>query len=322
MLPRKAGAAICWISRWTSIQEGMGSCTDRWFIISHRGSGAPLSFRVLEFRRLTGVSLSLLVLCHFSTARASDALVIPIELKDGINITTVRIGDVDLKTVIDTGGWLNIAIAPETVAKLRVRFTGTFTEANNASGNKFQGLREFLIPAMQLGGVIFRNILGHERPQAANGDIDRRPPFDATIGRGFLQRYTVVVDYPHQRFSLYPASRARKVCGAATAAILPTNDGFTFSSIQTDDGPMNLGWDTGTNYSFVQESLAKARQLKINDVFYSTQRFALGQFDAGTMRLVAIDLPGLSILDGLIGYNFFERHRVCFDYARHTVSVR
>jgi hypothetical protein len=39
------------------------------------------------------------------------------------------------------------------------------------------------------------------------------------------------------------------------------------------------------------------------------------------MQLVAIDLPGLPDLDGLIGYNFFEKHRVCFDYARRTVSV-
>jgi hypothetical protein len=131
-----------------------------------------------------------------------------------------------------------------------------------------------------------------------------------------------VVDYPHQRFELYPVSRARKVCGAATSVILPTRDGFMFSSVQTNNGDMNLGWDTGANYSFVQESLAKARQLKINDVFYSTQRFALGQFDAGAMRLVAIDLAGLAPLDGLIGYNFFEKHRVCFDYVRHTVSVR
>ena len=281
-----------------------------------------MSFRGSALRRLTGVSLTLLALCNFSSARASDAFVIRIEFKDGSNFTTARIGDVDLKTVIDTGGWLNIAIAPEIVAKLQVRFTGTVTESNNASGNAFQGLREFLIPAMKLGDVTFRNVLGHERPQAAKGDIDRRPRFDATLGRGFLERYTVVVDYPHQRVKLYPAARARKVCGAATAAILPTQDGFMFSSIQTDNGPMNLGWDTGANYSFVQETLAKARLLKITDVFYSTQRFALGQFDAGAMRLVAIDLPGLSILDGLIGYNFFEKHRVCFDFGRHTVSVR
>lgn len=85
---------------------------------------------------------------------------------------------------------------------------------------------------------------------------------------------------------------------------------------------MNLGCDTGANYSFVQETLAKARQLEITDIFYSTQRFALGQFDADAMRLVAVDLSGLPTLDDLIGYNFFEKHRVCFDNVRHTVSVR
>src|SRR5882757_2998945 len=181
------------------------------------------------------MALTLLDLCRFSIVRASDAVVIPIELKGGNNFTTVRVGDVDLKTIIDTGGWKEIAVAPEAVAKLHVRFTGTVTEANNGSGGKFQGLREFRIPALQLGGVTFRNILGHERPQAANSNSGGPPPFDASIGRGFLERYTVVVDYPHQRFELYPAARAREVCGAPTAMMLPIEDGFMFSSIQTDD---------------------------------------------------------------------------------------
>jgi hypothetical protein len=286
----------------------------------------PLKLTVkchLRPSRIVGlVALTLLDLGRFSTVRASDAVVIPVELKGGNNFTTVRIGDVDLKTGIDTGGWLDIAIAPEAVAKLRVRFTGTVTEATNGAGNKFQGLRKFRIPALRLGGVTLRNILGFERPQAANGDSGGPPPFDATLGRGFLERYTVVVDYPHQRFELYPASRAPEVCGAATATMLPIEDGFMFSSIQTDDGPMNLGWDTGATYSVVQESLANARRLRLTEVFYSTRRFALDQFDAGAMRLVAIDLPGLPDLDGLIGYNFFEKHRVCFDYARRTVSVQ
>jgi hypothetical protein len=147
------------------------------------------------------VALTLLIL-RFSAIRASEAIVIPVELKGGNNISTVRIDDVDLKTGIDTGGWHDIGIAPEAVAKLRVRFTGTFTEATDGGGNKFR-LREFRIPALQLGGVTFRNILGDERRQAANGS----PPFDAYIGRGLLERYTVVVDYPHQRFELYPCLR-------------------------------------------------------------------------------------------------------------------
>ena len=38
--------------------------------------------------------------------------------------------------------------------------------------------------------------------------------------------------------------------------------------------------------------------------------------------MVEIDVPGIPDLDGLIGFDFFERYRVCFDYAHHTVSVR
>jgi hypothetical protein len=72
-----------------------------------------------------------------------------------------------------------------------------------------------------------------------------------------------------------------------------------FSGIQTDDGPMNLGWDTGANYSFVKKSLASARRPGLNEVFYTTRRFELDQFDAGPMRLVAVDLAGLPALDGL-----------------------
>jgi hypothetical protein len=31
---------------------------------------------------------------------------------------------------------------------------------------------------------------------------------------------------------------------------------------------------------------------------------------------------GIPDVDGLVGFNFFEKHRVCFDYQRRTVSVR
>lgn len=85
---------------------------------------------------------------------------------------------------------------------------------------------------------------------------------------------------------------------------------------------MNLGWDTGATYSFVHKAVANARQLTLDDDLYSTQRFAMGNLDAGPMDLVAIELGGIPEVDALIGFNFFEKHRVCFGYQRFTVSVR
>jgi hypothetical protein len=46
------------------------------------------------------------------------------------------------------------------------------------------------------------------------------------------------------------------------------------------------------------------------------------RFDAGAMDMVSIDMGGVPDLDGLIGFNFFEHHRVCLDYVHQTVSVR
>jgi hypothetical protein len=42
----------------------------------------------------------------------------------------------------------------------------------------------------------------------------------------------------------------------------------------------------------------------------------------GPQRMVALELPGVPDIEGVIGSNFFASHRVCFDYARGTVSVQ
>jgi Aspartyl protease len=265
-------------------------------------------------------ALILLLLLCAAPVFSSAAVVIPVELEDGNNFATVRINGVKLRTVIDTGGWHAIGIVPDALAKLHVQFTGKTTELADSAGSRYQG-REFRIASMQLGGVTFHDVLGFER-RAADGADPEAPEFDAVIGSDFLEHYTVVVDYPHKRFELYPTISAQAVCGPATAPMLPSEDGIMFSTIRTDSGVMNLGWDTGATFSVLQKTVATLRGLPLKDDFYATRRFALDHFDAGGMELVSIDMAGVPDLDGLIGYNFFEHHRVCFDYAGHTVSVR
>jgi hypothetical protein len=267
------------------------------------------------------------------TARAATAphpvAVIPIELEDGNNYATVRIGQVHLRAVIDTGAAGEVGIASDLLAKLHVRFTGSGSERTDESGHTFQG-REFRIPAMQLGGATFRDVPGYERPPAS-ADAGESPPFDVLIGPGFLRHYTLVVDYPQQRIELYKAASARKVCGTHTTAIVPSRDGIMFSTVRTDAGAMNLGWDSGLAFSVVQQAVVTARSLTLREGLYSTRRFTLEQFDAGAMDaqldagpmdLASIDMPTVADVDGLIGFNFFARHRVCFDYTRGAVSVQ
>ena len=244
--------------------------------------------------------------------------VVPLQLEDDDYIATVRIGDARLKAVLDTGGGYGIAIAPEALERLKVRFYGDTVERIGMGGEKFRG-REFVIPSMEMGETVILNVDGFER---RHGGSDGDTPYDVVIGSRFLEQYTVIIDYPRQRLELHPPGRGATVCGAPSAALMPTQNRIVFSTVRTDSGVMNLGWSSGATYSVVLKTVAYLRGLTLKDGFYSTRRFALGGTNAGPVDMAAFDVPGIPDLDGLIGSDFFERFRVCFDYAEHTVSVR
>jgi hypothetical protein len=258
------------------------------------------------------------LLLLYSGACLAQTLV-PLELEDDNYLATLRIGDAHLKAVLDTSGRYAIAITPEALDKLQVRFSGNTVERTGTGGEKFRG-RQFVIPSMELGGTIFLSVDGFERRHAGSEPGDA--PYEAVIGGAFLEHYAVVVDYPQRRLELEPPARGPAVCGPASAPMLPTQNGIMFTTVRTDSGVMNLGWSTGSTYSVVQKTVTYLRGLALKDGFYATRRFSLERIEAGPMEMVSIDVPGIPDLDGLIGFDFFERYRVCFDYEHHTVSVQ
>ena len=262
-------------------------------------------------------ALALALLC-WGACRAQT--VVPLELEDGNDLATLRIGESHLKAVLDTSGAYGIAITPEALAKLRVRFSGNTVERTGMGGDKFRG-RDFVIPAVELGDTIFLNVDGLER-RRGGGDTHGPPPYDAVIGGEFLENYTVIIDYPRQRLELHRPGSGAAVCGPPLAAMMPARNGMTFTTVRTDAGVMNLGWSSGSTYSVVLKTVTYLRGLAPKDGFYTTKRFAFGRFNAGPVDLVVLELPGVPDLDGLIGDDFFERYRVCFDYEAHTVNVQ
>jgi Aspartyl protease len=266
-------------------------------------------------------ALAILVAATAPAVGAAQTLIVPLELDDGNPIAAASIGGVKLRAIIDTGGWRSVGITTAALGKLHVHFTGTSSTRTDESGEHIPG-RDFRIPALELGGATFANLPGYEIREEAGRELAATPEFDAIIGRDFLARYTVVVDYPRHWLELHPPEHARAVCGPPTIGMLPSEDGIMFSTVHTDAGVMNLGWDTGATYSVVQKAVANLRGLPLKDDFYSTRRFQLEHTEGGEMDFVSMDMSGVPDLDGLIGYNFFERHRVCFDYRHQSVSVQ
>ena len=254
-----------------------------------------------------------------SVAYADEITIIPIGIERGGNQTTVSIGDVRLRAVIDTSGYHSVGISPDALNRLNVRFQHTFVERIDGAGQRFRG-REFVIPELHLGNGIFRDVAGFERHESADAQFGRAP-FEVAIGREFLQRYRVIVDYPGHRIELH-ATGSHPVCGEPTGTIEPHPSGLMYSILLTDDGPLKLAWDTGSTYSLIQKRLAAERGMRFQDERYATHRLRLGSRELGPHRMVVLDLAGAPEIDGVLGSNFFAQHRVCFDYPARTISVR
>jgi hypothetical protein len=176
---------------------------------------------------------------------------------------------------------------------------------------------------MALGGATFHDVPGFERKQAASGGFGGPAPFDAVLGRDFLVKYTVVVDYPNKRFELHPRNAGPTVCKAPTTSMKATPEGLWISAVTTDHGRFEMVWDTGARgASFIQERLVRQRELPIRDDAYVTSKFQIGELNLGPAELVPIPLDGFPGVDGLIGISVFALHRVCFDFANGSVSVQ
>lgn len=247
---------------------------------------------------------------------------IPVEIVEGNNIATVEAGGTTLRGHIDTGGFKTVGVTTDALARMSVRFLPEMIERPDGSGTKFRG-RTFVIPELKLGGQVFRDVRGYERRQAASGVFGGPPPFDAIIGREFLEPYTVVVDYPQRRIELHARHAGPRVCGEATVPFRTSPDGLWLSRVETDHGAFEMIWDTGSRgASFIQERLVTERSLPLKDDAYPTQRFRIGSRDFGPVELVPIPLTGWPALDGTLGISVFADHRVCFDGLRSIVSIR
>jgi hypothetical protein len=262
---------------------------------------------------------TLLVFLLPTTISAHEVTIVPIRLHGQGHTTIVQVDDVPLKAIIDTSGYHTFGIAPAPLEKLRVRYEAGYVERIDGEGHRFRG-REFRVDRLRLGGTLFENVHGYERLESESAAFGSSP-FDVSIGRDFLQHFTVVIDYANQQIELHRFRAAPGVCRGAAARLARSDGGVPYSVVMTDAGSMKLAWDTGATYSLIQTSVTEARHLRLSDERFTTQ-LALGTHHMGSYRMVAMALPGVPDLDGVLGANFFARHRVCLDYGRAEVRIR
>lgn len=212
------------------------------------------------------------------------------ELQRQLPVIQVQIDGAPASLLVDLGGALALALRPdwpgwapdETQDARRVAFAG--------------GWREELVARPWRKAVI-------------------PPGIDGYLGYGYLQRFGVVIDYAVQEVRLVAAGEPLTACRSAPVALKRLGS-LPYLGFERDGQPLRLGLDTGANQNVLKRSAVNAGATEARVTLGAVQLDGRA-VDLGAFRLLELPIP---VVDGLLGYDFFARHRVCMEAAARAVA--
>lgn len=273
------------------------------------------------------VGLMLLPACSppVAISRSSEPLRLPLSIIQSNPVTTISVGDATVQAGIDTGGGA-IELSEGVIHSAGgVRLAEDRTW-NDAFGREYR-VPQFKVPIMTIGGQEFHDIVVI---QAATWPEGEGPPVPNGIGRDFLSRYFVVIDYAGLSMTLWPPDTrvaASATCGTERVPMEPTKESdLVVSEFTTPSGPIRLAWDTGATYSVLPEALAQDWRLDLmfrgQTSFYRLPSLSAAGSDFGPLEFVVLPIQPPEDFQGIIGANFFSDHIVCLDYEKREVLIR
>ena len=250
-------------------------------------------------------------------------MTLPIKLSGNYPLITAEIDGVDVPLVLDTGDSANVALAQGVLDRIKATPTGASGRALDAMGNALTKPK-YKVRHLRLGGIDFADV-------TAQLDV-HDPTYQASqvgqqgfLGTGLLKPYRVVVDYPHLTLMLMTPGSARSGSGSCEGVAVPFARQFRgepATEVSTDRGKLLMWWDTGTPTSvFSKRIIGKARS-RGDEPPVRTRHLYLAGIDFGKFEFEVPDLSLPPDFDGLMGYSFFARHAVCFDFPGKQLRIR
>jgi hypothetical protein len=153
----------------------------------------------------------------------------------------------------------------------------------------------------------------------------------AHIGKHFLSRYLVVVDYAGASITLWPPDTTNPAganCGRIRIPMEHTKEArLAVSTFDTTAGRVRLLWGANA-YSMLPLSLvdklglATATHGSDSPRFHHARTLSAAGQDPGPLEFVVLPLEIPTDFEGMLGGNFFDHHVVCLDYRRREIRVR
>jgi predicted aspartyl protease len=246
---------------------------------------------------------------------------VPIHLEGGMPWVDATIGGRPVRLLLDLGGFDAVALIPDELKKIEVTWTGesriTFSLGESAKA------REYVLPEVELGGVVFSDVTGHEDLlHDKNRKIDR-PGY---LGLGLLRRFRVVIDYPARQLVLIwpdaPMPEPYDVENWPAVEFEAGKDGVV-ARAKVNGIDRLLVWDTGASHCVLKSGLEGAAPVRPIEgyPFAKVESFRLAGEEFGPLDFALLDFK-MPKADGFVGYSLFAKHAVYIDFASRKLSVK
>jgi hypothetical protein len=249
---------------------------------------------------------------------------VPIRLHDTeAPVVVVRVQGRDLPLQLDLGDASSLVLHPEELASLRREPTGDRYKGFSMDGKIDTPL--FRLDLIEIGSLKFRGVAVRQDMHDEGFRKYKRTVVGAVgfIGLGVFEAGQIRLDYPRTRLtiSLPDKSKAAKAfCRGMRVPLVANQYGLT-TTVDTDVGKLQLGWDTGMPANMISRTRATAVGLgsDVKDTVF--KKLVIGHRDFGPQSIEIWDIPLPTEIAGLIGHPFFANHVVCFDYRASAAHV-
>ena len=237
----------------------------------------------------------------------------------------VRVQGRELPLQLDLGDASSLVIHPEVLATLHSEPTGRTFKAFSMDGTIETPIVS--LKSIEIGSLSFQGVDARKDAHAEAFLTAKKTGIGAVgfIVTGLINSGQIRLDYPRKRVTISlpgTAGQVRNLCRGEPVPFVLNKYGFT-TSVRTDIGELQLGWDTGAPAILISASAAIAAQASPNQGSTVSQKFVIAGKDFGPQRIEIWDnIPLPPEIAGLVGHPFFERHVVCFDYPGSKLHIQ
>lgn len=270
------------------------------------------------------ISVGGVLAAALASSFASPQTVVPLKLKHRLAVVVVKIEGKDIPLLLDSGDQSPLALRQSVIDQI-----GPARISESFSGQDVKGIFQapkYRVSHVQIGEARFDDAIARlDVHSPSNQPVELGQ--EGLLGTGLFKSYEVVIDYPHRKMTLVTDNSTSTLCQGAPVpfAPLPPNNQprEPLTRAETDIGPVALWWDTGAQASVL--SRAFLEQLHANlakDDSLTTSKLRLGGTDFGPWRFETREVSLPPFFNGFLGYDFFARHVVCFDFPHKQLLIQ